>query len=540
MKPTNPLVQPMLTDLYQLTMAYAYWKSGRHNDSAVFDLFFRKCPFKGEFAICAGLEEVLKFVQNFKFTETDIEYLKTIMPGCDPEFFDWLSQIDCSEVKLYAVPEGTAVFPREPLIRVEGPLAVCQLLETTLLNLVNFASLMTTNAARFRLAAGEQATLLEFGLRRAQGPDGALSAAKYAVMGGFNGTSNVLAGKLFNIPVKGTHAHAFVQSFTGLDNLTSLNFTTRDFKTVNFVDLVMKYRRELEWDNTNTGELVAFIAYAQAFPQGFLALVDTYDTLNSGVKNFLLVALALHDCGYQALGIRLDSGDLAYLSKKSRELFVFVAHKYMIAYFARLIIAASNDITVPGLLSMNQQGHEINTFGIGTHAVTCQEQPAFGGVYKLVAINNQPRIKRSEDSGKITLPGRKNVYRLYVKNPTKEDGVQAYLDLLTMADEPEPKISVPIMCMHPFDTTKKVVVTAQKVKALHQLMWAGQLTKEGQYELIRSLLDKRDIVKDELSHLRPDHLRTANPSPYKVAVSPKLHGYLQELLQQTTIVPEVK
>ncbi|MCX6743718.1 MAG: nicotinate phosphoribosyltransferase [Candidatus Parcubacteria bacterium] len=536
MKPTNSLVNPMLTDLYQLTMAYAYWKSGRHNDPAVFDLFFRKCPFKGEFAICAGLEEVLKFVQNFKFSDEDIAYLKTIMPGCDPEFFIWLDLIDCSEVKLYAVPEGTAVFPREPLIRVEGPLAICQLLETTLLNLVNFASLMTTNAARFRLAAGDKATLLEFGLRRAQGPDGAISAAKYAVMGGFNGTSNVLAGKLFNIPVKGTHAHAFVQSFTGLDDLTSPNINTWDGKVVNFVELVMKYRRELGWDNTNAGELIAFIAYAQAFPQGFLALVDTYNTLNSGVKNFLLVALALHECGYKALGIRLDSGDLAYLSQKSRELFKFVANKYQIAYFINLVIAASNDITVPGLLSMNQQGHEINTFGIGTHAVTCQEQPAFGGVYKLVAIKNQPRIKRSEDASKITLPGRKNAYRLYIG----EERVQAYIDLLTMADEPAPKVNEPIMCQHPFEETKRVVVTPRKVKALHQLMWAGQLTKEGQYELIRSLLDKRDIVKDELKNLRPDHLCTANPSPYKVAVSGKLYGFLQELLRQTTIVFEVK
>jgi len=458
------------------------------------------------------------------------------MPGCDPKFFDWLSQIDCSEVKLYAVPEGTLVFPREPLIRVEGPLAICQLLETTLLNLVNFASLMTTNAARFRLAAGDQATLLEFGLRRAQGPDGALSAAKYAIMGGFNGTSNVLAGKLFNVPVRGTHAHAFVQSFSRLDGLNSRDLKTSNGQIVNFVNLVLKYRERLGWANTNDGELAAFIAYAQAFPQGFLALVDTYDTLNSGVKNFLLVALALHDCGYKAIGIRLDSGDLAYLSKKSRELFQTVANKYQIAYFFNLVIAASNDITVTGLLSMNQQGHEINTFGIGTHASTCKEQPAFGGVYKLVAICDLPRIKRSEDAGKITLPGRKNAYRLYIG----EGNIQAYIDLLTMADEEAPQADDRILCQHPFDDTKRVVVTAKKVKALHQLMWDGQLTEAGRDELSHNLLDKRERVRDELKNLRPDHLRTANPSPYKVAVSPKLYGYLQKLLRQATIVPEVK
>lgn len=542
MKPSNPLVQPMLTDLYQLTMAYAYWKTGRHNDSAVFDLFFRKCPFKGEFAICAGLEEVLKFVQNFKFTETDIEYLKTIMPDCNPEFFDWLNKIDCSEIKLYAVPEGTVVFPREPLIRVEGPLAICQLLETTLLNLVNFATLMTTNAARFRLAAGDQATLLEFGLRRAQGPDGALSAAKYAVMGGFNGTSNVLAGQIFNVPVKGTHAHAFVQSFTGFEDLNSSEIETSEGKAVNFKAIVQKYRQELDWTKTNEGELAAFIAYAQAFPKGFLALVDTYNTLESGVKNFLLVALALHECGYKPIGIRLDSGDLAYLSEESRLFFHWIANKYKIDYFANLVIAASNDITIERLLNMAQNGHEINTFGIGTHAVTCQEQPALGGVYKLVEINGQPKIKISEEPSKTTLPGRKNLYRIFTKNleTAPLERITAYIDLLTMADEQPPQPGQKVLCRHPVFAHKQELVEVKEIKTLHLLMWDGQLTQAGTYELDYDLREKKFRVETELWHTRPDHLRIKDPNPYRVAVSPILYDYLQQLLQQAAIVPEVK
>lgn len=534
MQPTNRLVNPMLTDLYQLTMAYAYWKSNRHNVPAVFDLFFRKCPFRGEFAIFAGLEEVLKFVANYKFTPENIAYLKMIMPGCDPDFFVWLGQLDCSEVKIYAIREGSLVFPREPLIRVEGPLAICQLLETTLLNLVNFASLMTTNAVRFRHAAGDKATLLEFGLRRAQGPDGALSAARYAVMGGFDGTSNVLAGELFGMPVKGTHAHAFVQSFTSFEDLDTINLKTKDGKTTNFARIIQHYRQELGWVNTNAGELAAFVAYAQAFPNGFLALVDTYDTLNSGVKNFLLVALALNELGYKPIGIRLDSGDLAYLSKKCRTLFDEIAIKYGLCYFHDLAITASNDITVDGLLSMNSQGHEINAFGIGTHLATCKEQPAFGGVYKLVEINGKPRIKKSEDSAKITIPGRKKAYRLY----RLEDG--AYLDLLTMADEEAPQPDEKILCQHPFEPTKKIWFTPYAVEPLNHLMWDGQLTEEGETELAHSLLGKRAFVKSQIEKFRPDHLRYTNPTPYKVAVSPKLYAYLQQLMKETTIIPEVK
>ena len=245
-KPTNPLVGPMLTDLYQLTMAYAYWREGRQDEHATFELFFRKNPFKGEYTIFAGLDEVLRFVQSYSFEEDDIMYLRTLMPDAEDGFFEYLAALDCSELKIHAVREvergsqrislpkyenslseqnsrcpreGTIMFPSVPLLRISGPLGIGQLLETTLLNAVNFASLICTNAARFRLAAGPEKMLLEFGLRRAQGPDGACSASRYAYVGGFDATSNVLVGKLTGMQVKGTHAHSFVQSYVGLNNL---------------------------------------------------------------------------------------------------------------------------------------------------------------------------------------------------------------------------------------------------------------------------------------------------------------------------------
>lgn len=216
----NNAVQPLLTDLYQLSMAYAYWKSNK-NDWAVFDLFFRKNPFQGEFTIFAGLEDCLKYIEDFRFDDSDIEYLRRAMPSyVEDEFFVYLRNMNLKELKLYAIREGSIVFPRIPIMRLEGPLPIVQLLETTLLVLVNYASLVTTNAARFRLAAGEKKSLLEFGLRRAQGPDGALSASRYCYIGGFDGTSNVLAGKIYNIPIRGTHAHSFVCSFMDINDLT--------------------------------------------------------------------------------------------------------------------------------------------------------------------------------------------------------------------------------------------------------------------------------------------------------------------------------
>ncbi|XP_055588615.1 uncharacterized protein LOC129740973 isoform X3 [Uranotaenia lowii] len=281
----NSVVQPLLTDLYQITMAYAYWKSGKIEDHAVFDLFFRTNPFQGEFTIFAGLEECLKFMESFHYSETDIEYLKHALPnGIEEEFFEYLSQLTAKDVTLYAIEEGSVAFPRVPLIKVMGPLIIVQLLETTLLTLVNYASLMATNAARYRMVAGRHIELLEFGLRRAQGPDGGLSASKYSYIGGFDGTSNVLAGKLFNIPVKGTHAHAYITSFTGIQELKTRVLEHKETGDKrDLLELAIQHRSQLSkildisTDESSEGELAAMVSFAIAFPGGFMALVDTYD-----------------------------------------------------------------------------------------------------------------------------------------------------------------------------------------------------------------------------------------------------------------------
>jgi len=266
----NPVVSPMLTDMYQLTMAYAYWRAGRHNEHAVFELFFRKCPFRGEYALFAGSDQVINLLQAFAFTDSDIEYLKSCpsLSSCEPGFFEYLRGLDASGVEVEALKEGAIAFPRVTLIKVSGPLAVGQLLETTLLNLVNFPSLIATNAARMRHVAGKNKRLLEFGLRRAQGPDGGISASRYAYIGGFDGTSNVMAGKLTGIAVSGTHAHAFVQSYVGWQNIKdpSLDHHSGDpSKAMNLVARVRSLKRGSggRWDATNESECAAFVAYAQ-------------------------------------------------------------------------------------------------------------------------------------------------------------------------------------------------------------------------------------------------------------------------------------
>lgn len=531
----NGIVQPLLTDLYQITMAYAYWKSGKINDNAVFDLFFRKNPFSGEFTIFAGLEECLKFIEKFRFSDSDIEYIKDILPhSVEEEFFSYLKSLSAEDITLYAIKEGSVVFPRVPLIRVEGPLIVTQLLETTLLNLVNYASLMATNSARYRLAAGKL-KLYEFGLRRAQGPDGGLSASKYSYIGGFDGTSNVLAGKLFNIPVKGTHAHSYITSFNCLDDLYSRNLV---FKSVNtekdFASSAIEWRERISsifsivLSEVNDGELAAFISFAIAFPNGFTALVDTYDVKKSGLINFCAVALALDEFGYKALGIRLDSGDLAYLSLVARDYFKNISQQYNLPYFENLIIMASNDINEETILSLNDQGHSIDAFGIGTHLVTCQKQPALGCVYKLVELNKEPRIKLSQEVTKVTIPGKKDVYRLHGAN-------HALIDLLQRAVEEPPKPNEKVLCRHPFQESKRAFVIPTKVEHLLNLYY-----KEGKIcQYLPNLQEIQDNVNKSLKLLRSDIKRSLNPTPYKVAVSDNLYQFLHKLWLENAPIGEL-
>uniref|UniRef100_A0A0A9X2X5 Nicotinate phosphoribosyltransferase n=1 Tax=Lygus hesperus TaxID=30085 RepID=A0A0A9X2X5_LYGHE len=499
-------------------MAYAYWKSGRIKDVAVFDLFFRQNPFQGEFTIFAGLEECLKYLQNFHYSDSDINYLRqTLPPSIEEEFFVFLRKLNADQVTVYAIEEGSVTFPRVPLMRVEGPLIIVQILETTLLTLVNYASLMATNAARYRLAAGKKVRLLEFGLRRAQGPDGGLSASKYSYIGGFDGTSNVLAGKMFNIPVKGTHAHAYISSFSNFGDLRSKMLL--DKKTGQEQDmqvLAIRWREPLSElldimpDEASEGELTALISFAIAFPEGFIALVDTYDVKSvisrrSGLLNFCAVAMSLHDLGYRAIGIRIDSGDLAYLSNKAREVFNKVAEKYNLPWFSTLQIMASNDINEETILSLNEQNHQIDCFAIGTHLVTCQRQPALGCVYKLVEINGTPRIKLSQDVVKVTMPGRKNAYRLY-----GADG-HALIDLLQKSEESPPEVGVRVLCRHPFQESKRAYVIPTRVEPLYKEYWS-----KGAVRVQLPTLDEiRQRVQSSLQTIRQDIKRNLNPTPYK-------------------------
>ncbi|KAK8673974.1 hypothetical protein V6N13_112282 [Hibiscus sabdariffa] len=530
--PTNPMVTPLLTDLYQFTMAYAYWKAGKHNERAVFDLYFRKNPFGGEFTVFAGLEECIKLIANFKLTEEEISFIDQSLPGsCEEGFLNYLREIDCSDVEVYAISEGTVVFPKVPLLRLEGPVAVVQLLETPVLNLVNFASLVATNAARHRLVAGKSKMLLEFGLRRAQGPDGAIGASKYCYIGGFDATSNVAAGRLFGIPLRGTHSHAFVSSFMGPDEILERSLCSSDGSSTceDFVTLVQSWLSKIQslkslrstFGETNQSELAAFISYALAFPNNFLALVDTYDVMRSGIPNFCAVALALGELGYKAVGIRLDSGDLAYLSSEARKIFHTIEREFELPDFGKTGITASNDLNEETLDGLKKQGHEVDCFGIGTYLVTCYAQAALGCVFKLVEINNQPRIKLSEDVSKVSIPCKKRCYRLYGKEG------YSLVDIMTGENEPCPKVGERILCRHPFSESKRAYVVPKCVEELLKCYWPGKSGKER--EELPALKDIRDHCIKQLEQMRPDHIRRLNPTPYKVSVSAKLYDFIHFL-----------
>lgn len=366
--------QALLTDLYQLTMAYGYWKTGRAGDEAVFNLFFRKAPFGGGYTVACGLAPVIDFIEGFRFQADDLQYLGQLTGNdgqrlFEPAFLDDLGALRLA-VTVQGVPEGTVVFPHEPLLRIQGPILHCQLLETALLNIVNFDTLIATKAARVCLAA-QGDPVLEFGLRRAQGRDGALAASRAAHVGGCTATSNVLAGKCYGIPVRGTHAHSWVMSFDT--------------------------------------ELEAFEAYAEVMPNNCVFLVDTYDTLE-GVHNAIKVGLELRRRGKELVGIRLDSGDLAWLSTQARQLLDE-------AGFPQAVIVASNDLDEHLIQSLRVEGAAIGVWGVGTKLCTAYDQPALGGVYKLAAVRHGDRpwsyrVKLSEQAVKISNPGIQQVRRM--------------------------------------------------------------------------------------------------------------------------------
>lgn len=468
--------------------------------------------------------------------------------------------MDISGVKVRAIQDGTVVFPRTPLLSIEAPLAVGQLLETTLLTLLNYPSLIATNAARMVMAAAPPLSLkgsgrdgtetppdhpaqcfkrpvcVEFGLRRAQGPDGGFSASKYSSIGGFVGTSNVQAGKLCGLKLAGTHAHAFVQAYSSLDEVREMCIPDRAGENkgpVKLLPRVLAHREELskldsKFNTTNDGELAAFIAYAAAFPDSFLCLIDTYDTLSSGLLNFVLVGYVLDDLGYQPRGIRLDSGDLAYLSMECAKYFQGVSNDRPI--FAECDIVASNDINEEILHAINKQDHAITIYGIGTNLVTCQAQPALGCVYKLVEIAGIPRMKLSQEITKVLIPGKKKTFRLIGKDS------RPILDLLISENEPSPVAGRQILCCHPFDGRKRALVTPSDIVRLDVPIFEnGSIVAEN----VRTFEEAKETVQKQLRSIRPDILRDRNPTPYKVSVSKGLFTFLHELWQKETPIAEL-
>ncbi|XP_020633460.3 nicotinate phosphoribosyltransferase isoform X1 [Pogona vitticeps] len=517
----------LLTDLYQFTMAYGYWRAGRAGEPAAFELFFRRCPFQGGFALCAGLGECLAFLRAFRFAPADIEYLKSILPATtEKAFFEYLRTVDASEVSVSSPPEGSVVFSRVPLLQVRGPLLVVQLLETTLLCLMNYASLVATNAARFRLAAGPHKKLIELGLRRAQGPDGGLSASKYSYLGGFDFTSNVLAGKLFGIPVRGTIAHSFVSSFNSLAEVKPRNLVpVGGQKPVDFPALAETWLSrvcqllQVPLDGVNQGELAAFVSYAITFPQNFQGLVDTYCVMRSGVPNFCAVALALNELGYRAVGIRVDSGDLAKQSVEIRHVFRLCGKHFDVPWFETVPIAVSNDVSERSLEELAQQGNEIDMIGVGTHIVTCPLQPSLGCVYKLVEVNGAPRLKVTEDKEKTTIPGRKVVYRLW-----NADGFPC-MDLMALEDESPPKAGQEVAFWSLGETQEAGTLVPTTVEILHRPYF-----KDGQVcPSLPSLEEIKGHVQASLGKLSPAHKRLRDPEAYQVAVTEKLHSLLLDL-----------
>ncbi|XP_010070714.1 PREDICTED: nicotinate phosphoribosyltransferase, partial [Pterocles gutturalis] len=463
-----------------------------------------------------------------------VAYLRSVLPSTTEDaFFDYLATLDTSEVTVSAVPEGSVVFarrgtgditarlsPQVPFLQVKGPLLVVQLLETTLLCLVNYASLVATNAARFRLRAGPDVKLMEMGLRRAQGPDGALSASKYSYIGGFDCTSNVLAGKLYGIPVRGTIAHSFIMSFTSLEEVQPRELSP--LAGGDPVDLPLLAESWLQRvcellqsppEKANRGELAAFVSYAISFPRDFQGLLDTYCVQRSGLPNFCAVALALHQLGYRAIGVRVDSGDLAQQSKEIRRVFRACAAHFQVPWFETIAIAVSNDISEQSLEEFRREGSEIDMIGVGMNLVTCPLQPSLGCVYKLVEVNGSPCLKLTEDEEKMTIPGTKTIYRLY------DAAGHPFMDLMALEEEPSPTAGqeLEIRVLGRLDEATKVMPTT--VEPLHRTY-----VRDGQVcEPLPSLSEMRSHVQASLSLLNPAHRRLRDPQPYPVAVTERLH-----------------
>lgn len=466
----------MLTDLYELTMMYGYWKKGMGKNRAVFDLFYRTTSEITAYAIAAGLEQVIDYINNLHFSEDDISYLRSLNLF-DEGFLDYLRGFKFTG-DIMAVPEGTIVFSYEPIIRVTAPIMEAQLLETALLNIVNHQTLIATKASRV-VQAAEGGTVLEFGLRRAQGPDAGIYGARAAVIAGCQATSNVLTGEMFGIPVGGTHAHSWVMSFPD--------------------------------------ELSAFRAYAEIFPTNCMLLVDTYDTLGSGMPNAIRTFDELRARGYEPVGVRLDSGDLAYLSRECRRMLDE-------AGYPNARVFASGDLDEELIWDLKAQGAAIDVWGVGTRMITSQDCPALGGVYKLAAeeVDGElvPKIKISENPAKITNPGQKMLYRIY-----DGDGM-AVADLITLDSEVIDE-SQPLTIFDPVDTWKKLTLTGFKArKLLVPVFEDGRQVYESP-----ALKDIQSYCRADLDTFWAQYKRLRNPHRYKVDLSRELWTLKQNMLE---------
>ncbi len=473
----------LLTDLYELTMMQGYFKNPT-NQTVIFDMFYRINPCGGAFAITAGLEQMIEYIENLHFTDEDIEYLRSLNIFAD-DFLEYLRNFEFTG-DIYAIPEGTVVFPREPLVKVVAPIMEAQLVETAILNIINHQSLIATKAARVCYAAKGDA-IMEFGLRRAQGPDAGIFGARAAVIGGCAGTSCVLTGKMFDVPVLGTHAHSWIMSFPD--------------------------------------EYTAFKTYAKLYPNACTLLVDTYDVLKSGVPNAIRVFEEMREEGIPLTkyGIRIDSGDLAYLSKE--------AYKMLAAAgFDDAIISASSDLDEYLIDSLKAQDAKINSWGVGTKLITSDDNPAFGGVYKLAAVKDAdstefiPKIKLSENTEKVTNPGNKTVYRLYSKKTGK---IKA--DLICLTDE---KLDADenMVLFDPIDTWKKTKVLGGTYEIRELLV---PVIKKGKrvYES-PSVMELRDYCQKEQNTLWDESRRFANPQKVYVDLSQKLWELKKDLLEE--------
>ena len=475
----------LLTDLYELTMMQGYSEKGQ-NENVIFDVFFRQNPCNNGYSVCAGLDQVIDYIKNLHFTYDDVDYLRGL--GIFKEdFLHYLSGFHFSG-DIYAIPEGTVVFPKEPLLKVVAPIMEAQLVETAILNIINHQSLIATKTSRIVFAANGDG-IMEFGLRRAQGPDAGLYGARAAMIGGCVGTSNVLAGQMFDVPVMGTHAHSWIMSFPD--------------------------------------EYTAFKTYAEMYPDNCTLLVDTYDTLKSGVPNAIRVFQEFKDAGKPLIkyGIRLDSGDLAYLSKEARKMLDE-------AGFPEATICASNDLDEFLLHDLKMQGAAIDSWGVGTNLITSKDCPSFGGVYKLAAIQNEesefvPKIKISENTEKITNPGNKTIYRIYEKASGK---IKA--DLICFADEViDPKQD--LLLFDPMDTWKKTKLAGGTYTVREILL---PIFKNGEC-LYKSptLKEIAAYCREEKDTLWDETKRLFYPHRVYVDLSQKLYAVKQSLLDQMTM-----